>query len=43
MCIRDRYDIGYIYGAFFPAQIIAGMYQPVNTYMTCLLYTSRCV
>lgn len=31
---NDPYDIGYIYGAFFPAQIIAGMYQPVNTYMT---------
>ena len=27
----DPYDIGYIYGAFFPTQIIAGMYQPINT------------
>lgn len=31
---NDPYDIGYIYGSFFPTQIIAGMYQPVNTYMT---------
>ena len=29
----DPYDIGYIYGAFFPTQIIAGMYQPINAYM----------
>lgn len=27
---NDPYDIGYIYGAFFPTQIIAGMYQPIN-------------
>lgn len=27
----DPYDIGYIYGAFFPTQIIAGMYQPIDT------------
>ena len=27
----DPYDIGYIYGAFFPTQIIANMYQPINT------------
>ena len=26
----DPYDIGYIYGAFFPTQIIAGMYQPID-------------
>ncbi|GEM_PF-2537285 len=31
---NDPYDIGYIYGAWFPTQIIAGMYQPINTYMT---------
>ena len=31
---NDPYDIGYIYGSFFPTQIIAGMYQPVNSYMT---------
>ncbi|HIZ19420.1 MAG TPA: extracellular solute-binding protein [Firmicutes bacterium] len=30
----DPYDIGYLYGAFFPTQVIAGMYQPVNDYMT---------
>ena len=30
----DPYDIGYLYGAFFPTQVIAGMYQPVNAYMT---------
>ncbi len=28
------YDIGYIYGAFFPTQIIAGMYQPINQYIS---------
>lgn len=28
------YDIGYIYGAFFPTQIIAGMYQPINSYIS---------
>ncbi len=27
---NDPYDIGYIYGAFFPTQIIAGMYQPID-------------
>lgn len=26
----EPYDIGYIYGAFFPTQIIAGMYQPID-------------
>ena len=30
----DPYDIGYIYGAFFPTQIIAGMYQPINSYIS---------
>lgn len=30
----DPYDIGYIYGAFFPTQIIAGMYQPINDYIS---------
>lgn len=30
----DPYDIGYIYGAFFPTQIIAGMYQPINKYIS---------
>lgn len=30
----DPYDIGYIYGAFFPTQIIAGMYQPINAYIS---------
>ena len=27
---NEPYDIGYIYGAFFPTQIIAGMYQPID-------------
>lgn len=31
---NDPYDIGYIYGAFFPTQIIANMYQPVTSYMS---------
>lgn len=41
---NDPYDIGYIYGSFFPTQIIAGMYQPVNSYMTedNLLDSSSC-
>ena len=30
---NDPYDIGYIYGAFFPTQIIAGMYQPINQFI----------
>lgn len=30
----DPYDIGYLYGAFFPTQVIAGIYQPVNNYMS---------
>lgn len=30
----DPYDIGYIYGAFFPTQVIAGMYQPINSYIS---------
>lgn len=30
----EPYDIGYIYGAFFPTQIIAGMYQPINSYIS---------
>lgn len=30
----DPYDIAYIYGAFFPSQIIAGMYQPINAYIS---------
>lgn len=30
----EPYDIGYIYGAFFPTQIIAGMYQPINQYIS---------
>lgn len=29
----EPYDIGYIYGAFFPTQIIAGMYQPINQFI----------
>lgn len=31
---NDPYDIGYIYGAFFPTQIIAGMYQPINQFIS---------
>lgn len=30
---NDPYDIGYIYGAFFPTQIIANVYQPIDQFI----------
>ncbi len=30
---KDPIDLGFLYGAFFPTDVIANMYQPVNAYL----------